>query len=177
MITLFRDKADILWDKYWKETKKEWFKVEVLQDYQGEDDGPSLNHWLKGNKEKSIKFMDEEISKEDWVQEFKNTSFKKIRIHIVEKPYTPYVKWEIEHYKHINIPLAGERVFLIDKKETESWNIPDGDFVIFDQKRVARNYYDKSGREYKMDFYDEKDNIRYFLELRKNLFKKAIEIK
>jgi hypothetical protein len=35
----------------------EWFKLEVLQDYTGEDDGPSLRAWLSGDKQKSIELL------------------------------------------------------------------------------------------------------------------------
>lgn len=46
-----------------------------------------------------------------------------------------------------------------------------GDFMIFDQKRVARNYYDQSGRVYEADFYEEGENINKFILLRKKLLK------
>lgn len=169
MITLPRGKDTKLWNRFWDETKKEWFKVEVLQDYSGEDSSPSLEAWLKGEKEKSIRLMMEKINANRWVKMAGKKPFRKIRIHIVEKPYTPYLEWEIEAYKHINIPLAKEEVYLLDKKKVSSLDIPDGDFMIFDQKRVARNYYNQSGRVYKADFYDEGEDINKFLLLRKKL--------
>jgi hypothetical protein len=36
---------------------QEWFKIEVLQDYTGEDDGPSLRAWLNGDKKQSIELL------------------------------------------------------------------------------------------------------------------------
>lgn len=172
MITLPRGKDDELWNTYWSETKEEWFKVEVLQDYGGEDGGVSLEAWLNGDIKSSLKELDK-IGSQTWVKEFKQAPFKKIRIHIVEKPYTPYLSWEIEHYKRINIPPAGENVYLVDKVQVSDLLIPNGDFIIFDQKRVTRNHYDRSGREYEMDFYEETDNIDSFLSLRKELLKIA----
>jgi hypothetical protein len=44
---------DELWDRYWAEMSKEWFKLEVLQDYTAEDDSPSLRAWLDGDKQRS----------------------------------------------------------------------------------------------------------------------------
>lgn len=173
MITLQREKAEKLWEKYWGETQDEWFKVEVLQDYSGEDTGPSLKAWLDGDKPKSIEIMKNELVKADWIKDFANSKFKKIRIHIVEKPKSPYLLWEIEHYKHINIPLGGEQVYLIDKSKTEGMEIPDGDLMIFDKKRVVRNHYRENGRMYKADFYNEKDSIDRFLSLRAKLLKSA----
>lgn len=50
--TLARDQADELWDRYWNDAHKEWFKLEVLQDYPAEDGGPSLRSWTRGDKQK-----------------------------------------------------------------------------------------------------------------------------
>jgi len=176
MITLPRGKDTKVWKKFWNETKKEWFKVEVLQDYSGEDSGPSLKAWLKGEKEKSIRLMTEKINSNGWVKMAGKKPFRKIRIHIVEKPYTPYLEWEIEAYKNINIPFAKEEVYLIDKNKVLNLDIPDGDFMIFDQKRLAKNYYDKSGRVYKADFYKDGEDISRFLLLRKKLLKLASKL-
>jgi len=174
MITLPRGKHEKPWNKFWHETKKEWFKVEVLQDYSYEDSGPSLKAWFKGNKEKSIKLM--KTNSNDWIKMAGKVPFKKIRIHVVEKPYTSYLEWEIELYKHINIPLAKEEVYLVNKNKILNLDLPDGDFMIFDQKRVVRNYYDKSGKAYQMDFYKENDDISKFLFLRKKLLEKASKL-
>jgi len=57
MLTLPADQQDELWDKFWREMSQEWFKIEVLQDYTGEDDGPSLRAWKKGDKNKSIELL------------------------------------------------------------------------------------------------------------------------
>ena len=174
MITLPRGKDTKVWNKFWNETKKEWFKVEVLQDYSYEDSSLSLQAWLEGNKEKSIKLM--KLYSKDWIKMASKTPFNKIRIHIVEKPYTLYLGWEIELYKHINIPLAKEEVYLVDKNKVLNLELPDGDFMIFDQKRVAKGHYDKSGRCYEMDFYEEGDDIGKFLFLRKKLLEKASKL-
>lgn len=54
MKTLDRPESHKLWNKYWRDMKQEWFKIEVLQDYTGEDDSPSLRAWLAGDKERSL---------------------------------------------------------------------------------------------------------------------------
>jgi len=171
MITLTRSRALKEWDKFWDQTKKEWFKVEMLQDYSSEDVGPSLNAWLSGHKKKSIQLMLVDKNEREWAEQTKKASFKKIRIHIVQKPYTPYLEWEIEHYKNLNIPLGGEEVYLIDRKDVKDLNLPDGDFVIFDKISVVRNYYNSKGKVYKMDFYEKKrnDDIDEFLTIREKL--------
>ena len=100
MKTLSRDEADVLWDKYWDEMRVEWFKLEVLQDYTPEDDGPSLRSWLGGNKQESIELLKTTKNRE-WVescQEKIRQGVRLMRVHVVDKPYSPYIEWELEHY-------------------------------------------------------------------------------
>src|SRR3989344_9659888 len=101
MKTLDRQEAQKEWGKFWNELKEEWFKVEVLQDYSGEDMGESLQAWLKGDKERSMELIILDGPIKDWAKSWKNNPVKKIRVHVVSKPYTPYLEWEIEVYKQI----------------------------------------------------------------------------
>lgn len=60
---------------------------------------------------------------------------------------------------------------MVDKADVKDLDLPDGDFMVFDQKRVARNYYNSQGLAYQMDFYDQDqgDNINQFLTFRDKL--------
>ncbi|MBI3255802.1 MAG: hypothetical protein HYZ63_02425 [Candidatus Andersenbacteria bacterium] len=174
MKMLTRDQAFELWDQWWCEMESEWFNIEVLQDYSGEDSGPSLSAWLNSDKEKSIKLMSGEMKQ--LVEMCQKSTATKRRFRIVQKPLIPYTEWEIELYKQVNIPLAGEQVQLVPAEEVEHLQIPDGDVMIFDQKRVARAYYNSKGKVEKMDFYDETDDITKFLELREELSKHTLPV-
>lgn len=176
MITLPITEALLVWDRLWNMTKDEWFKVEVLQDYTGEDSGPSLNSWLKGDEKKSIEILTSDASNNEWIRECQRANFKRIRIHIVSKPYTKYLEWELSCYKHLNIPLCGEDVYLVDGIQVEDLKIPKGDFVIFDMKSVVQNHYDHLGKAIKMDFYTSPDDITYYLNLREKLLTKSIKL-
>jgi len=169
MKTLNREEAGAEFKRFWSELKTEWFKVEVLQNYSGEDQGESLKSWFVGDKNKSIELLQVRSRSIDWAEKNKDKEFKKIRIHIVEEPYTEYLQWEIEHYKNINIPIVKEDVYLLNRREAENLLLPDGDFMIFDDKKVVRNYYTPEGRMYKADFYDETDDISEFLRLKRVL--------
>jgi hypothetical protein len=173
MRTLPRDQADILWDEYWTRTRHEWFKVEVLQDYAAEDDSPSLRSWLRGDKEKSIELMEaEDLS--DWIESCGQKlaqGVKLLRYHVVETPYSPYIEWEIEVYKRINVPKCGELVFLVDKAALGGLQLPPGDLMIFDAARAVVNDYDAHGRVTNRTFYDETDYISKFLKLARTLKK------
>lgn len=171
MKTLNREETIIEWDKFWNEMKDEWFKVEVLQDYSAEDIGDSFQAWLAGDREKSLELMKKDAGSNEWVKMSSATPAKKIRIHIVEEPYSPYLLWEIEHYKSVNIPLVKEEVYLVKREVVKDLDIPDGDFMIFDNKRVVRNYYTPEGKVYKADFYYEDDDISKFLDLKTEISK------
>jgi len=175
MKTMAADQADELWDKFWGEMSREWFKIEVLQDYTGEDDGPSLRAWLSGDQKRGL-----ELLKTDEDPEFTRDCRQKIaegvqlfRIHIVEEPLSPYMEWELNYYKHVSIPLRGEQVFVIGKVDLAGLNLPAGDLMIFDKRRAIVNSYDQNGLMTQANFYDEHDDISHFLELRKVLKKYA----
>lgn len=168
-----REDSFTLWDHWWNDMREEWFKIEVLQDYSGEDEGASLAAWLSGKKEKSIELMPDEMK--DWVDMCRKSTAQKRRFRIVREPKTPYTEWEIELYRRVNIPLAGEVVHLIPSEAVQHLDIPDGDVMIFDEKRVARAYYSNSGKVEKMDFYEKgTDDISGFLHIRTELPQHAI---
>lgn len=155
--------------------EQEWFKVEALQDYSEEDASPSLNTWQRGDRETSIQLMPQYA--EAWVALCGQSPAHKRRFHIVDKPYTSYLQWELELYKHVNIPLAREEVYLVPRKDIAQLKLPVGDIMIFDQKRVVQNHYTPEGQLTTMDFYEAgQDNIDTFLQLREELPKYAMPV-
>ncbi len=159
---------DGLWDRYWSEMRPEWFKLEVLQDYTGEDDGPSLRAWLKGDKQTALKLLETDQEPE-FTADCRRKRAEGVdlrRIHVVDRPLTPYMEWEIENYKLISVRRRGERVCLIDRAGVRELDLPGGDLMLFDDSRAIVNSYDRTGRLVKADFYDERDDLSRFLELR-----------
>ncbi len=155
--------------------RNEWFKVEVLQDYYGEDAGPSLDYWLKGDKKRSINLI-KAADYSKWVEDCRKKLEQGVRLtrmHIVEEPYSPYIEWELEHYKYVNIPKCGEEIYLVNRLEFKDSGLPSGDLMIFDKKRAVVNKYNSRGRMTHQSFYDETDKIGRFLELRKTLMERA----
>lgn len=178
MKTLPREPGFELWGQWWDALEEEWFKIEVLQNYYGEDKGPSLDAWLSGDKKRSVQLM-KKLNKntEAWVTALQKSPAQKRRFHVVQKPYTPYIEWEIQLYKNFNIPLGGEIVHLVPAEKVKHLDIPDGDVMTFDRKRVARNHYNADGFCERIDFYDiaEGDDISQFLKLRKELPKYSVK--
>lgn len=170
MRTLPRTEAQQHWQHYWDDMHQEWFKIEVLQDYAGEDDSPSLRAWLAGDRKTSFDLL-KQTTHNGWLtmcQEKHSAGVLMRRIRIIEKPITPYTEWELEFYKHINI-RGGEQVFLVDHEAVKGLDLPSGDLMMFDNKRVAVCAYDKTGRMVSETFYDEQDDISKFLRLKDKL--------
>lgn len=175
MKTLWRDEADELWQTYWDESKVSFFKIEALQDYSAEEilQSRSYIEWLNGNKARSLELMKERNT--ELTKQTKEKPIFKQRIHIVNKPYTSYLEWEILHYKYVNIPYGGEEVFLLDTELIKDINIP-GDFMIFDDSKVANSHYNSEGLMVSRDFYNLNDDISEFLNLKKLLLSKATRL-
>jgi len=155
---------------FWNEMQKEWLKVETLQDYSGEEEFPSLQVWLSGDKGRALALMEGESSESEWGRMLKSKNVTKTRIHIVQKPYSPYLEWELEAYRRTNIP-AGEKIYIVNSESVVPLQIPD--FFIFDNERAIESKYDSSGRVESMNIYDRGENIEKFLNYKKELLKVA----
>ncbi len=176
MKTTLRNKIDSTWNQYWEEATSEFFKVEAVQDYGAEENVQSLSFkaWKNGDKKLSIRMIMENANL--WSKQTSEKHILKRRVHIVKEPYTPYLEWEIMHYKLVNIPMGKEKVYLIKYGDLGDNLIP-GDFMIFDDERVANSHYDKSGKMISMDFYNRGEDISEFLSLKDLLLTKATELK
>ena len=174
MIHLSREAGFKVWDSFWDETEDEFFKVEDIQDYSGEEDeewSSSWSLWRRGAKEASLAAI--RVHKNEWAEQMGVRLFRKIRVHVVDEPFTENLKWEIEHYKLVNIPLADEQVYLVNRKDVPGYNL--GDFMMFDEKRVTKSNYSKSGRLESMDIY-ENEPIQEFMAAKELLMRHAKEI-
>ncbi|HEY8992510.1 MAG TPA: hypothetical protein VIM37_01525 [Candidatus Microsaccharimonas sp.] len=173
MISLPREKAWEKWDEFWNEANKEFFKVEDIQDYTAEDNDQksSLHLWLDGHKRASIDTIYR--NKSEWAEQTSSKDIRKIRVHVVDEPYTEYLKWEIEHYKIVNIPLGKERTFLVNRKDVPNYVL--GDFMMFDDRDVTKSHYSLEGRMESMDIY-ENESIEKFITAKAQLMQFAKEI-
>ena len=173
MKTVKGKKRGEVFEKFKNEIKEKAFKLEVLQYYgEGAEEKPSLKEWLRGNKEESVRLL-KQNSKQMALWWPKDERIQKTRIHIVEYPLTPYIEWEIEAYRDVNIPEAGENVYLLDSKYVKEYpEIPEG--WIFDDNRAISIIYDKNGKVKEFEIYEDEE-IKPFLWLRDELFKLPIK--
>lgn len=173
---LKRDEALKLWNIYWDDASVEFFKVEAVQDYGAEEiaQSPSYAAWARGDKDLSVALIKK--SANQWSKQTKDKPILKRRVHIVKKPYSSYLEWETMYYRLVNIPLGGEKVYLVNVDDIKGHNIP-GDFMIFDNERVANSHYNDQGRMVGMDFYDRGEDISQFIHLKDMLLGYAEELK
>jgi len=169
---LERDNAFQKFDQFWAEMQEEWFKAEVLQDYSGEDNGPSLQAWLAGEKDRSMELLTADAP--SWVNKaLQKADVRRIRVHIVDEPYTSHLEWEMECYRRVNIPLAKEGVYLVPRTKIPDLDLPDGDFSIFDDTRVIKFNYSQNGSAQSGEIYEKGEDISHFLKLKEELLKQA----
>jgi len=157
--------------------KTEWFKVEVLQDFAAEDKSDSLNAWMAGDRESSIELLLKETHQ--WADDCRRKveqGVRLTRIHVVDYLLSEYVQWEIEVYKHRNIPFGLEDVYLLDRKDIPDLKLPAGDLMIFDKATVVIGEYDESGYVVTQAFYDVSDDISEFLDLKERLLDSNLQL-
>lgn len=170
MEVLRRDQTMERWDAWWNALHKEWFKLEVRQDYTGEDDCPSLRAWVDGERKRSLELLDMQAAQSRWRQRCLRTSSAGIllrRVRVVDWPLQPYTAWEMEYYRRVNIP-GGEQVLFVDRDQVAGLDLPDGDIRMFDDKRLLVGTYDETGRLVTDALYDtvQGDDITDFLRLK-----------
>lgn len=175
MEILRRKEASKRWEQDWAGMHHEWFKLEVFQDYAGEDNRPSLRAYLAGDPTQGLALLEQEAQQSPWRERCRQKRDQGVllrRVRILETPHSPYTAWELEYYRLINKP-GGEQVFVIDKENISGLDLPDGDLMMFDNQRVVVNTYDETMRMDKQTFYDENDNIAGFLALKESLLAMA----
>jgi len=172
MKTLPRHQALQKWQTYWADTKDEFFKVEAVQDYGGEDAqwSDSYKLWLNGDKNGAIKLL--KNGSNEWSKQTSQKPVLKRRIRIAKEPYCPYLEWEIMHYKLVNIPYGDEQVYLVNYEDVAGESLL-GDFMIFDNIKVVNSNYSEIGKMLNMDFYEENEDISEFLALKERLLLRA----
>ncbi len=161
-------------NEFFNSAKKEMFKTEVLQDYSAIDNGPSLRAWLEGDKEKSKELFRDDKGSQTWIKNCLKSPARITRVHIINKPLTSYLGWEIEVcYKEL-LKTESEKIYLVSKEKVQHIDIPDGDFWIFDNKKVVKfEYQGPKGKCVGGVIYDENDDINKFLKLKDEFMKVA----
>jgi len=146
---------------YFQNFKYSAFRLELLQNYSITSEQTSYYYFTQHQKINSIYHQD----RYDIITTARQRWAIMERVHIIEKPFSPYLLYEIEAYKH-NIQ-HGEKIFLLDNSDYNK--SIDHDFRLFDDEIVIKMYYNK---QWEFVWYDEitdPDNIQKYIQCKNNL--------
>lgn len=120
--------------------EREAFRLETLRDYSRSGNVGAYQEYLAG-KDKP------EGYNADWVSEVRghvNEGKRIYRVHVLSRPLTPYLRFELGWGYRTNM-LGGEEFFILDTTEQPNPLVGVGDFWLFDSSAVGVMSYDDSG--------------------------------
>jgi hypothetical protein len=120
--------------------QREAFRLETLDVYNIPRSAANLQAFLDGKPQP-------EGYNAEWVEQIRShTSVGKrvYRVHILSRPLTPYLKYELGWGYRTNIS-GGEEFFILDTTDRPNPLPGVGDFWFFDSERPAVMHYDESG--------------------------------
>ncbi|GAA0459078.1 DUF6879 family protein [Streptomyces sp. NPDC046215] len=148
---------------------REAFRLETLDDYSKSGGVDAYRAFLAGEPQP------EEYKTAGWVKTVGDAvrSGKRIyRVHILARPLTDYLRFELSWGYHRNM-AAGEEFFILDTTSEEN-PIPDApDFWLFDERSVGAMSYDGDGTYLGTDFLGE-EHLSRFLAYRDAAMARAV---
>ncbi|MGW2091460.1 DUF6879 family protein [Promicromonospora sukumoe] len=120
------------------EFQHEAFRLETLDDYSQSGNVDSYRQFLDG-KDKPADYN------ADWLDEVRShtdAGRRMYRVHVLRRPLTPYLRFELG-WGYVTNATAGEEFYILDVTEQPT-PLPDdlGDFWLFDSTTTARFKYD-----------------------------------
>jgi hypothetical protein len=159
-----------VWQECYAQLQTEWFKVEALQDYSGQDrDNASLRAWMAGDTNESMRLLEADTYWSEGLQQKRAAGVLMRRVRVTKTPYTPYLQWEMEYYKRKCIPY-GEQILVVDHEALGNLTLPGGnDMSLFDDRIALVPHYDAMGYLRSGDIYTDNENIEQFVRLKEAL--------
>ncbi|MEW1550272.1 DUF6879 family protein [Streptomyces tsukubensis] len=127
-------------EKLFSDFRREAFRLETLDDYSGSSDAEMIRAFLAGEPQP-------ENYNQEWADEVRDNveSGKRMyRVHVLSRPLTDYLRFELGWGYRKNA-AAGEEFFILDT--TDQPNPLEGvpDFWMFDESSVVSMNYGESG--------------------------------
>ena len=154
--------------KYFENFKKYAFRLELLQEYDVEEEKEAIEKFLKSAKIEPDK---------EWINIIKKARRRKAimqRVRVINLPLTDYLKFEIKAYQ-FNI-ASGENIYFIYQEEFDKLNSEiNYDFWLFDDKIVLKMNYNNKGKF--IGFVKIKSDMNRYINLKDKLLSMAKSIK
>ncbi|MGW3045791.1 DUF6879 family protein [Kitasatospora sp. NPDC001159] len=127
-------------EKLFSNFRQEAFRLETLDDYTGSSNAESIRSFLAGEPQPAD-------YNQEWVDEVRGNveSGKRMyRVHILSRPLTPYLRFELG-WGYAKNATAGEEFFILDT--TDKPNPIEGvpDFWVFDESTAVSMEYGAGG--------------------------------
>lgn len=155
-------------EEYFKNFKKYAFRLELLQEYDVEEEKEAIKKFLKSNKIEPDK---------EWINIIKKARRRKAIMHrarVIKLPLMDYLKFEIKAYQ-FNI-ASGENIYFIYQEEFDKLNSEiNYDFWLFDDKIVLKMNYNNKGKF--MGFVKIKSDIDKYIKFKDRLLSIAKPMK
>ncbi|MFS7872937.1 DUF6879 family protein [Streptomyces asiaticus] len=120
--------------------EREAFRLETLDDYSGSGNTEAYRRFLAGEPRP-------ESYNDEWVAELRSHTSKGkriYRVHILSRPLTPYLRFELGWGYRTN-QAGGEEFFILDTTDKANPLDGVGDFWLFDSGTPVAMYYDDAG--------------------------------
>ncbi|MFF7195614.1 DUF6879 family protein [Streptomyces sp. NPDC093221] len=133
--------------------EREAFRLETLGDYSKSGGVTAYHAFLAGEDQP------EDYRDADWVttvREITRAGKRIYRVHILSRPLTPYLRFELGWGYQRNM-TAGEEFFILDTTETENPLPQAPDFWLFDGRTAAAMTYDGAGKFLGVDVHEAAD--------------------
>lgn len=151
------------------EFNREAFRLETLDDYSQSGGVDAYNAFLAGEEQP------EGFKAAGWVKtvaDAKRAGKRMYRVHIVSRPLTDYLRFELGWGYQRNM-AAGEEFFILDTTGQDN-PIPEApDFWLFDDEIAAAMSYDENGKYLGSEFHDG-DRVEEFKTYRDTVMARAV---
>ncbi|MET9670795.1 DUF6879 family protein [Streptomyces sp. NPDC006475] len=148
---------------------REAFRLETLDDYSKSGGIDAFRAFLAGEPQP------EDYKTAGWMATVGDAvqSGKRIyRVHILSRPLTDYLRFELSWGYHRNM-AAGEEFFILDTTTQENPISDAPDFWLFDERVIGAMNYDEEGKYLGADFLGE-DQLSRFLTYRDTAMAQAV---
>lgn len=146
------------------------FRLELLQKYDIEAEKSGLAEYVRTGTFDTSTFS-------EWHKTIKDAKKRGAcieRCHIIARPLTPYLQFELEAYK--SNQRVGENVYLLEQKDFKALKSDiDHDFWLFDDDIVVKMKYSSEGTYLGYDVMEK--NIKRYIILREQILAKALSLK
>lgn len=143
------------WRAFFDAYEREAFRLETLSTYTMDEEEEDFRKFLETGE---VYIPDDDR----WfvrIRKFRETGRWIGRVHVVERPLSDYLRYELAAYA-FNV-RHGEEVRILDVTGKENPGLPDKDFWMFDNSKVVEMMYRPDGTQIGRELLDNPDIEQY----------------